>query len=128
MKYTMEVDMPELVYINPLSAAKITAAVSIVLGFIAAVIIGILGLFSIFSSFILPASTGAAGTDVLMTIVQVVLTTIVLAIGGFILGGIAAFVYNTASGIFGGLYLGFADVILIPEEGEEENEGSIGYE
>ena len=91
-------------------------------------ITGFLGLFTILSSFILPVSTSAAGTDLLVTIAQVILTTIVLAIGGFILGGIAAFVYNTAAGIFGGLYLGFTDVILIPEEGEEENEGSIGYE
>lgn len=118
--------MPELVYINPLSAAKMAAAVSIVLGFIAAVILGILGLFKILSSFIVPISTTAAGADLLMTILQVIITTIVLAITGFIAGGIAAFIYNTAAGIFGGVYVNFADVILVPEE--NENEGSIGYE
>lgn len=124
--------MPELIYINPLSAAKIAAAISIVLGFIAAVIICFLGLFSVLSSLVFPGSTIEAGADLLSGIVQVFLTTVALAIMGFIAGGIAAFIYNIAAGVFGGLDLDFADMILVPDEEEEEeeygNEGSIGYE
>lgn len=120
--------MPELVYISPLSAAKIAAAISIVLGFIAAVIIGILGLFSVLSSLIFPVSTIEAGADLLTTIIQVFLTTIALAIIGFISGGVSAIIYNITAGIFGGLELGFVDMILVPEEEKPENEGSIGYE
>lgn len=119
--------MPELIYINPLSAAKIASAISIVLGFVAAVIICLLGLFSVLSSLVFPASTLDAGADLLSGIIQVIITTIALAIMGFIAGGIAAFIYNIAAGIFGGLDLAFADMILVPEE-EHEKEGSIGYE
>ncbi len=119
--------MPELIYINPLSAAKIAAAISIVLGFIAAVIIGFLGLFSVLSSLIFPVSTIEAGADLLTTIIRVFLTTIALAIMGSIAGGIGAYIYNIAAEIFGGLDVDFAETLLFAIE-EDENEGSIGYE
>lgn len=119
--------MPELIYINPLSAAKIAATISIVLGFIAAVIICFLGAFSVLSSLIFPGSPIEAGADLLSQIIQVIITTVALAIMGFITGGLAAFIYNVAAGIFGGLDLDFADVILVTED-EPENKGSIGYE
>ena len=119
--------MPELVYINPLSAAKITAAISVVLGFIAGVIIVFLGLFTVLASLVIPVSTVEAGADLLSGVLQVIVTTIALAILGFITGGIAAFIYNIAAGIFGGLDLGFVDAIFVAEE-EPGTENSIGYE
>jgi hypothetical protein len=120
--------MTELVYIKPLSSAKIVAAISIVLGFIAAIIIVFLGLFSVLASLVIPVSTVEAGADLLSGVLQVIVTTIALAILGFITGGIAAFIYNIAAGIFGGLDLGFVETHFFPAEDEPENENSIGYE
>lgn len=119
--------MPELIYINPLSAAKVAAAISIVLGLLVSVIMGFLGLFSVLSSLIFPVSTIEAGADLLTTIIRIFLTTIAVTIIGSFTGGIGALIYNIVAGIFGGLDLGFADMILVTAE-EDENEGSIGYE
>ena len=97
--------MKELKRIELLSAAKVSAVVSAIWGFIVA----ILGL-----AFVAPAATyytQMAGTGVPtgmmmgLGIASIIVVPIVMAIMGFIGGAVGAFIYNLAAKYVGGIKL-----------------------
>lgn len=109
-----------------MSAAKMAAAISIVLGLIAAVMMVLLDIFTVFSTIFFPLGSRIAGTDPLSEILQIVVTTVSLAITGFIAGGLAAFVYNMSATMIGGVRLRFKEDKNAGIEDREE--ATMGYE
>jgi len=93
--------MPEIRSINVLSLAKIFAAISLVIGFIAAVLAVLIALLGIAAAPFYPLPI--EGMTLVWAIVPILVLTVVYAIIGFIAGAIIAVIYNLAAGIFGGL-------------------------
>ena len=112
--------MAEVRSINVFSCAKIFAAVSLVLGFIAAVLAVLIALFGVAAA---PFYSLPVGEMTLVwAIVAILVLTIIYAIIGFIAGAIVAVIYNLAAGLFGGLKIDLADAdTVIPESEGDHN-------
>ena len=94
--------MKELKKIEIVSAAKVTAVVSAIWGFILAVIsLAFLAPFA--------AYAGTAGVPLALGvgfgIASIIITPIIMAIMGFIMGAVGAFFYNVAAKYVGGVNL-----------------------
>jgi len=93
--------MSVLKHVGVLSVAKIAALFGLVFGLVYGII------FAVFASTLLmimpmASSLGAAGAGGVGAVI-VILTAIAGAIGGFIYGGIIAFLYNAFAGWIGGV-------------------------
>lgn len=83
-----------------LSVAKIFAAISLVIGLIAGILLLIFGgIATLFMGPYAPQAAMGVGAG----IVAIIVLAIGGAIGGFIYGAVAAFIYNLAAGWFGGV-------------------------
>ena len=92
----LEEKMTELKKVGVFSVAKIFAVISLIIGLLVGIIVLIFGgIATIF----MPQAAYAAGAG----IVVIIFTAVGGAIGGFIYGAIAAFIYNLAAGWFGGI-------------------------
>ncbi|WAI00298.1 hypothetical protein [Methanogenium organophilum] len=114
--------MAEIRSINVFSCAKIFAAVSLVLGFIAAVLAVLVAIFGVAAAPFYPLPVGEA--TLVWAIVAILVLTVVYAIIGFITGAIVAVIYNLAAGIFGGLKIDFADTEALVKESEGDHDRS----
>ena len=96
--------MKEIKKIEIVSAAKVTAIVSAIWGFIAAIIS--LAALAPFAAY---AGTAGATNPLLMGvgfgIASIVIMPIMMAILGFIMGAVGAFFYNVAAKYVGGVQL-----------------------
>lgn len=83
-----------------LSVAKVCAAISLVIGLIAGILLILFGgLITLFMGPYAPEAAMGVG----LGIVAIIILAIGGAIGGFIYGAVAAFIYNLAAGWFGGV-------------------------
>ena len=114
--------MAEIRSINTFSLAKIFAAVSLVIGFIAAVLAVLITLFGVVAAPFYPLPVGEM--TLVWSIVAILVLTIVYAIIGFIAGAIIAIIYNLAAGIFGGVEIDLAESITVPEKPDSEQDRS----
>ncbi|WFN34351.1 hypothetical protein L1S32_10980 [Methanogenium sp. S4BF] len=114
--------MSEIRSIQVFSLAKIFAAVSLVIGFIAAVLAVLIALFGVAAA---PFYSLPVGEMTLVwAIVAILILTVVYAIIGFITGAIIAVIYNLAAGIFGGVEIDMADSITLPEKPDGDHDRS----
>ena len=108
--------------IRVLSLAKIFAAVSLVIGFIAAVLAVLVALFGVAAA---PFYAMPVGEMTLVwAIVAILLLTVVYAIIGFIAGAIIAAIYNLAAGLFGGIEIDLAESATLLRESVDESDHS----
>jgi hypothetical protein len=97
--------MAELKRVGVLSVAKIAAAIMLVVGLIAGIIVALFGAFLTAASPMLGIPWASTGAMTMGGIFAIVVITIMYAIFGFIWGAICAFLYNVAAGWFGGIEL-----------------------
>lgn len=114
--------MAEIKGINVFSCAKIFAAVSLVLGFIAAVLAVLVALFGVAAAPFYALPVGEM--TLVWAIVAILVLTVVYAIIGFIAGAIVAVIYNLAAGIFGGLEISLAENGTLPAPEDDEHNRS----
>ncbi|GAB7016898.1 DUF3566 domain-containing protein [Methanogenium cariaci] len=114
--------MAEIRSINIFSCAKIFAAVSLVLGFIAAVLAVLVALFGVAAAPFFPLPVGEM--TLVWAIVAILVLTVIYAIIGFIAGAIISVIYNLAAGIFGGLEIDLTDSVAPPEMPDSDHDRS----
>ena len=92
----------EVKHVDVWSAAKLCAAIYLVISVIFGIISAVVAIFGMAA---VPGTSllTAFGGGILVTIIVVLIIAIAGMIIGFISGAIVAFIYNVASGIFGGL-------------------------
>ncbi|MBT8508813.1 hypothetical protein AZH53_10390 [Methanomicrobiaceae archaeon CYW5] len=112
--------MTEIRSIGVLSMAKMFAAISLIVGFIVAVLTVFLGLIAMAAMPFLDISPLAHGGCLLMALVAIFVMTLVYAVAGFLAGAIVAVIYNIAAGIFGGV-----DITLVTPLVSEETDEDI---
>jgi hypothetical protein len=98
--------MTKIVHFGVFSVAKMSAAIMMVIGLIMGIIFLLLTILggAVAGSFGVP---GMAATTV--GIIAIAAGTIGAAIGGFVYGAIAAFLFNVAAGWFGGVEVEFRE-------------------
>ncbi|MDV0442702.1 hypothetical protein [Methanorbis rubei] len=94
----------EVKHIDVWSAAKLSAAIYLVISIIVGIISALIAIFNMTAIPGLSMLT-SFGEGILITVLTVVIVAIIGMIVGFIVGAIIAFIYNLAAGIFGGLRL-----------------------
>jgi len=111
--------MAEIRSIGVLSMAKMVAAISLIVGFIVAVLAVFFSLVAVAAMpfFDLPLMVG--GGSIVMALVAILVMTILYAVVGFFAGGILAVIYNIAAGIFGGIEVTLVSPLFIQESEEE---------
>lgn len=111
--------MAEIRSIGVLSMAKIFAAISLIVGFIFAVLTVFFSLVAVAAMpfFNIPLMVG--GGSVIMVLVAILMMTVLYAVVGFFAGGIIAFIYNIAAGIFGGIEINLISPLFVEESKEE---------
>ncbi|MDE4908642.1 hypothetical protein L0665_08490 [Methanogenium marinum] len=114
--------MAEIRSINVISLAKMFAAVSLVIGFIAAVLAVLIAIFGVAVAPFYPLPVGEM--TLIWAIVAILVLTVVYAIIGFIAGAIIAVIYNLAAGIFGGVEIVLAEPAVMPEKHDGEQDRS----
>ncbi|WOF16148.1 hypothetical protein F1737_05220 [Methanoplanus sp. FWC-SCC4] len=119
--------MPEITYIDVISAAIVTGTIFLIFGFIVALITTILGLFAIVIAPLSDYSYLKAGSDLVGGLVNIIITSLGLGFGGFVLGATFSLLYNFTAEIFGGIYVDLVEYEYLPEK-EETEETPIGYE
>ncbi len=95
--------MTEIKHIGVWSLAKISAAIALVIGLIMGVIFVVFGAVLTAASPMMGIPMLTSGAFTVEGVVAIIVLIIVYAIIGFIWGAIAAFIYNTAAGWFGGV-------------------------
>lgn len=92
----------EILHVDVWSAAKLFAAINLVLSVIIGIIAAIAGMFGVAA---VPGTSVLAtiGGGIVAAIIIIVVLAILGVILGFILGAIYAVIYNLAAGVFGGL-------------------------
>ncbi len=110
--------MAEIRSIGVLSVAKMVAAISLIAGFIIAVLTVLFSLVAVAAMPFLDIPLIVGGGGLIMALVIFVLT-ILYAVLGFIAGAIIAVIYNIAAGIFGGIEVDLSSPPY-PEESEED--------
>ena len=95
--------MTEIKYIGVWSLAKISAAIALVIGLIMVIIFVVFGAAFTAASPMMGIPMLKSGAFTVEGVVAIIVLIIVYAIIGFIWGAIAAFIYNTAAGWFGGV-------------------------
>jgi len=95
--------MTEIKHIGVWSLAKISAAIFLVVGLIMGIIFMIFGAILTAASPMMGVPMLDSGAFTAGGVFAIIAVTIVYAIIGFIWGAIAAFIYNTAAGWFGGV-------------------------
>ena len=113
--------MTEIRSIGVLSMAKMFAAISLIVGFIVAVLTVVLGLAAMAAMPFLDLSPIVGGGSLLMALVAIFVMTLVYAVVGFFAGAIVAVIYNIAAGIFGGV-----EIALVSPFVSEETDEDIG--
>ena len=111
--------MAEIRSIGVLSMAKMVAAISLIIGFIIAVLTVFFSLVALAAMPFFDVPPIAGGGSVVMALVAILVMTILYAVVGFFAGGILAVIYNIAAGIFGGIEVTLASQPVI-EKSEEE--------
>ncbi|KQC04522.1 MAG: hypothetical protein APR53_10120 [Methanoculleus sp. SDB] len=98
--------MTEIVHLGVFSVAKVSAAIMMVIGLILGIIFLLLMILggAVAGSFGIP---GMAATTA--GIIAIFAGTIGAAVGGFVYGAIAAFLFNVATGWFGGVEVEFRE-------------------
>ena len=95
--------MTEIKHIGVWSLAKISAAIALVIGLIMGVIFVVFGAVLTAASPMMGIPMLKSGAFTVEGVVAIIAVTILYAITGFICGALAAFIYNTAAGWFGGV-------------------------
>ena len=117
--------MAEIRSIGVLSVAKMVAAISLIAGFVVAVLTVLFGLVAVAAMpfFDIPLIVGGGG--IVMALVAIFVLTILYAVLGFIAGAIIAVIYNIAAGIFGGIEV---DLASPPPTGESDEDVARSYD
>ncbi len=95
-------DTKEVRHVDVWSAAKLSAAIYLVF----AVIYGIIAMIiAVFGMAAIPGTSAVVTLvgGIIAMLISVVIVAVLGMIIGFIFGAIAAFIYNLAAGVFGGL-------------------------
>lgn len=98
--------MTEIIHFGVFSVAKVSAAIMMVIGLIMGIIFLLLMLLggAVAGSFGIPGMAATTGG-----IIAIIVMTIGAAVGGFIYGAVAAFLFNVAAGWFGGVEVEFRE-------------------
>jgi hypothetical protein len=110
--------MPEIRSIGVLSVAKMVAAISLIVGFIVAVLTVLFSLLAVAAMPFFDIPLIVSGGGIVMALVIFVLT-ILYAVLGFIAGAVIAVIYNIAASIFGGIEVNLASPLLTDESDED---------
>jgi hypothetical protein len=90
--------------VGVLSAAKMYAALGLIMGLLMGVIYFIIALFaSLMAGGGSRQSPGTGGTGFVYGLIYLIASPIVSAIGGFICGAVGSFIYNLLAGLIGGV-------------------------
>lgn len=114
--------MAEIRSIQVFSLAKIFAAVSLVIGFIAAVLAVLIAIFGVAAAPFYPLPVGEM--TLVWAIIVILVLTVVYAIIGFIAGAIIAVIYNLAAGLFGGLEIDLTESGALPGKSDGDHDRS----
>lgn len=92
----------EVRHVDVWSAAKLCAAINLVITVIIGIIGAVLALLNLSVAETFSGLTGV-GTGIVGLIISIVILAVIGMIIGFIVGAIVAVIYNLAAGVFGGL-------------------------
>lgn len=92
----------EVKHVDVWSAAKLCAAIYLVISVITGIITAVAVVFGM-SAIPGVSALSAFGGGIVAAVIAVIIFAIVGMILGFICGAITAFIYNLAAGVFGGL-------------------------